>query len=392
MSRFLIVVPPLHGHVNPTVAVGTELSGRGHDVAWCGYPPVLEGLLPPGAEIMPVDTEGAVDLIETVEARSKGLRGAMALKFFWEEFLAPLAHAMIPEVDRAVERFEPDVMMVDQQTVAGAFVALRHRLPWATSATTSAELVDPFEDFPQLQSWADNCLVQIQLDHGESSEIASAARLRFSEHLVLAFTTPALAGQRVYPTHWKFVGPAFGGRPEHDPSFPWEWLDHSKPHVLVSLGTVNADSGSRFYRVVADAVSDRSIQVVVAAPPDVAGAMPDNVMVRQRVPQLELLRHMDAVVSHGGHNTVCESLANGVPLVVAPIRDDQPVIAAQVVASGSGIRVKFVRVNGFELGLAIDTVLSEPSYRQAAQRIRTSFASAGGAVVAADHLEKLAIG
>ena len=31
MSRFLFVVPPLTGHVNPTIPVGRELAGRGHD-------------------------------------------------------------------------------------------------------------------------------------------------------------------------------------------------------------------------------------------------------------------------------------------------------------------------------------------------------------------------
>ena len=38
MSRFLFVVPPLTGHVNPTISVGRELAARGHQAAWCGEP------------------------------------------------------------------------------------------------------------------------------------------------------------------------------------------------------------------------------------------------------------------------------------------------------------------------------------------------------------------
>ena len=38
MSRILFVVPPLTGHINPTVAVGAELAARGHDVAWACRP------------------------------------------------------------------------------------------------------------------------------------------------------------------------------------------------------------------------------------------------------------------------------------------------------------------------------------------------------------------
>ena len=36
MTRFLFVVPPLIGHVNPLVDVATVLAERGHDVAWAG--------------------------------------------------------------------------------------------------------------------------------------------------------------------------------------------------------------------------------------------------------------------------------------------------------------------------------------------------------------------
>ena len=40
MSRFLFVVPPMAGHVNPTLPVGRELAARGHEVAWAGPPEV----------------------------------------------------------------------------------------------------------------------------------------------------------------------------------------------------------------------------------------------------------------------------------------------------------------------------------------------------------------
>ena len=96
-----------------------------------------------------------------------------------------------------------------------------------------------------------------------------------------------------------------------------------------------------------------------------------------------------AVVSHGGHNTTCEALAHGRPLVLAPIRDDQPIVADQVVRAGAGVRVKFGRVRPEQLAAAVDEVLDEPSYRAAAARVQQSFAAAGGAVSAADYLEKL---
>ena len=51
---------------------------------------------------------------------------------------------------------------------------------------------------------------------------------------------------------------------------------------------------------------------------------------------MALLPHLDTVVTHGGHNPVCESAAHGVRWSYAPITGDQPVIAEQVVAAVPG--------------------------------------------------------
>jgi UDP:flavonoid glycosyltransferase YjiC (YdhE family) len=112
--------------------------------------------------------------------------------------------------------------------------------------------------------------------------------------------------------------------------------------------------------------------------------------VAERVPQLALMNHVDAVISHGGHNTVCEALAHGLPLVVTPIRDDQPIIAQQVVSAGAGVRLKYTRVRAGEIRTALDSVLHTPDYAANARRVQESFRAAGGASAAADHLEAVA--
>jgi UDP:flavonoid glycosyltransferase YjiC (YdhE family) len=390
VSRFLFVVPPLTGHTNPTVAVGQRLQERGHDVAWTGHAKVIRPLLPTGAELIPVgdDPEDDDPLVAAARDRSQGLRGAEALLFLWEDFLLPLGRSMVPGVEAAVERFRPDVLIVDQQAIAGVVVARRRRLPWATSATTSAELVDPFALLPKVGDWVAGALRQFQADFGDDG----GGDLRFSEDLVLAFSTAALAGPgRCYPAHYRFVGPSLGARPA-TVSFPWEWLDPSRRQVLVSLGTINAPAGRRFLgeAVMALATLAERAQGVLVGPPDVAESLPENVLVRGFVPQLDLLGRVDAVVSHSGHNTVCETLAHGLPLVVAPIRDDQPIIAQQVCDAGAAIRVRFGRVRAPELAEAILQVLDEASYREAARRLQASFAAAGGPEAAAEALEALA--
>ncbi|MDQ4033302.1 MAG: glycosyltransferase, partial [Actinomycetota bacterium] len=174
--------------------------------------------------------------------------------------------------------------------------------------------------------------------------------------------------------------------------FPWPWLDRDRPTVLVTLGTANAGAGTRFLAECTKAVLARRarLRAVIVDPGHGHCSLSDSVLIAPRVPQLELLEHVDAVVCHAGHNTVCETLWHGRPLVVAPIRDDQPIIAQQVVDAGAGIRVRFNRVDSARLGAAITAVLDEQAYRAAAGRVGRSFRAAGGAAAAAAHLERIA--
>jgi len=387
MGRFLFVVPPLHGHINPTISVGQALRDRGHEVAWAGYPDPARSLLANEAELLPVFEALPQDLMQDIEAKSQGLRGAAALHFLWEHFQLPLARAMVDGVDRAVDLFEPDVLIADQQALAGGVVARRRGLRWATSATTTAELTDLFARLPRVREWIEDALVQLQKEHDVPAEAIEKSDLRFSEHLVLVFSTPELIGWPRSSVEFAFVGPSMTARPEREP-FPWEWLDE-RPRVLVSLSTVNSEVAKRFYAAVLEAFKEPDRQIILVAPPELVGPTPEHVLVRARVPQLALLQRVDAVVCHGGHNTVCETLARGLPVVVCPIRDDQPVVADQVTRSGAGVRVRFGRVRAAALKSAVDDVLMNPAYRLAAEHIRSSFRKAGGELQAAHCLESL---
>ena len=309
---------------------------------------------------------------------------------------------MAPGVVAAVDGFAPDALVVDQHALAGAAAAELRGLPWATSATTSADLVDPLDGLPKVAAWLHEQMRDVLVETGVDAARADALDPRFSPHLVLAFTIADLVGPiDSLPDHYVFVGPSIGDRLDDTP-FPWDWLkgdpdtydgdDGPERRILVSLGTLSWRAGERFFAVAAEALATLDVRAVFVAPPELVPNPPPNVLVLPHVPQLDLLPHLDAVVCHGGHNTVCESLAQGLPLVVAAVRDDQPIIADQVVRVGAAARVKFTRVTVPMLHEAIESVLDLPAYREAARRVQASFATAGGPPLAADRLEQLVAG
>lgn len=397
MSRFLFVVPPFTGHVNPTIGVALELQGRGHEVAWAGVPGATEDLLPAGSTFLSAVSPEVAAYVAEMGERRDDARGAAGFKFLQEEVLLPLADHMVDGVDAAVDAFQPDVLIVDQQALGGAVVARRRDLRWATSATTSAELVDPLAALPKVAEAMHQARVELQVRHGVPAVAAEAGDLRLSPHLVLAYTveelTGSLAGTPAGEVPVRFVGPCAVGRPEPT-DFPWDRLsdDPAVPNVLVSLGTLNAEVGERFWAAAAEAFADQPWVGVFVAPDELVPDPPANVIVQRRVPQLELLPRLAAVVSHAGHNTVCETLAEGLPLVVAPIRDDQPVVADQVVRAGAAVRVKFARVRADGLRDAVQQALTDADLRAAATRIQAAFRAAGGPAAAADALEALSSG
>jgi MGT family glycosyltransferase len=385
MSRILFVVPPLTGHINPTVAVGTELAARGHDVAWAGQQAALRSLLPEGARVFPVSGDAFDARVADVRDHRRPPRGPAAMKFVWENLIMPLAHTMLPGVTDAVAQFGPHVVVADQQAIAGAVAARQAGAVWVTSASTPGELLRP-PGMQEVEAWVRDQMTAFQLACG----VSDPADLRFSDRLVLVFTTAALIGEtRGFGARYVFTGPALVRRPDRESSFPWEWLDPARRHLLVTLGTLSGPAGPRFFRTVIDALADLGgeLQAVLAAPP--GEPAPPHILFAGRVPQLALLPHMAAVVCHGGQNTVCEALAYGLPLVVTPMRHDQPIIARQVADAGAGIALRIDQLRATELHDAVRAVLDDPSYRAAAGVVRASFAAAGGAITAADHLEKL---
>ncbi|MCL4256055.1 MAG: hypothetical protein KJ043_20025, partial [Anaerolineae bacterium] len=168
--------------------------------------------------------------------------------------------------------------------------------------------------------------------------------LAHSPYLALVPTTETYEyPRRAVPKHMMYIGPVTTReRGEVHDDFDWTWLEDGHPTVYVSMGTIV--DGADIFRNAIEAARGANWKMVMAIgrEGDVKkyADAPPNVLVRNFVPQLALLDKVQAVVSHGGNNTVTETLLHGLPLVVIPNSADQPESAGRVRASGAGIRMR----------------------------------------------------
>ncbi len=114
--------------------------------------------------------------------------------------------------------------------------------------------------------------------------------------------------------------------------------------------------------------------------------IPENFIVRNYVPQLEILKYSNTFITHGGMNSVSEGLYYNVPLIVIPITADQPFVAQRVSELGAGISLLKDNINEENLKCSLDKLINESDLHKNATKISESYKNAGGYRRAADEI------
>jgi MGT family glycosyltransferase len=389
MKKFVFVVPPFDGHVNPTLSIGKELLKRKHEVAWISADPRLKDKLPDGGIFLLIPhnfDEETIKKIRDERLNGASVQGIDSLKILYEVDLIPMNQFLLEGVTRFLSSYQPDIVIYDYQLFAGAVAAAKLALPYVASVTAPAS-IKAFDALPKLHEWENEQIINFQKQNGITSE----KRIDEQAALVLVYTSRLFFGEKALPDFYHFVGPVLKERPtSYD--FNWKRFESMKnrPCILVSLGTTfTHEEQQPFFQKVIEAFNEENLTVVMVSDPDLYERIPDNFMVQKRVPQLELLPHLQLVVSHAGQNTVSETLSWGIPLVLLPIAFDQSQVANEVVRLEAGIRMKFKRFKKEDLKNAVYEILGDEKYANNAKKIQASFVEAGGVDRCAHLLENL---
>ena len=391
MSKFLFVVPPFFGHISPTLSIGSSLIANGHEVKWFGVIPLASQHLPAGGSYIYPEA----DLLEDQEELKAILKrqddgpacsGPEVMKLALEETYVPLARIMSKGLNKIIDLWKPDVIVNDCITFAGALCAHIKGIPCVTTTPVPPDVMgDTAQTAPRIFEWQENLIKGLQRDLG----IFEEKILIHSHQLNLVFTSQEFAGITNPLPHMQFTGPV-KGRP-NQVDFDWARLEKATtPKIFVSLGTLLVDIRKEFFQKLITAFADAPLTIVAATNPDIFEKWPDNFIVSGFVPQAELMPKMDAVICHGGFNTVNDTFMNGLPMLITPIAYDHFHTAKLIEQAGCGIKIRYKRLRIADLKKAVFDLLEDAQYRNAALRIRETFIQAGGNDRAVQLLEEFA--
>ncbi len=182
-------------------------------------------------------------------------------------------------------------------------------------------------------------------------------------------------------------------REEQAPDDVAEWLEaDARPVVMVAFGSFLSARGDVLGRVV-EALRPLDVRVALAtgsADTSSWGTLPPSWLVRGHLPQVAILAHAAAVVSHAGNNTVTEALTSGVPVVALPFSTDQFAGAAALEEAGLGVALDPNAALRGDLAAAVRHVLGGRP-RARAEALRDELVSLPGPVAAHDALTRLQV-
>lgn len=400
MARFLFCPVPEAGDVYPTVPVALELRSRGHQVAYLTNSDFKADLSNEGLPYY--STPGAI--YGTDEPHSDATGVAPQLETLARVFHEFPADVLVDGAFPLGPRLFSESQGIPRASIhAGCFpIPTSDPLfpygpgqppPTDDRGRTLARLAALARQEQQRQETAawDATRASLGLPPSGLHPTNSPA----SPYLVLLASSPALEYPRsdLPPQFW-FTGPLVWQSRRWPMPERVARLAPREPIVYVSQGGTYNRNPVILKRAF-QALAGEPVQVVAttfrALEPAAFHPLPGNVILERFIPFSEFVDRVSLVITHGGAGAVQAALSRGVPVITLPFTADQFEVAARCVWTGAGIRLDPWETTVEQLRSAVRTILSEPAYRANARRIMNTCAQLGGASLAADLLERLAV-
>jgi UDP:flavonoid glycosyltransferase YjiC (YdhE family) len=177
---------------------------------------------------------------------------------------------------------------------------------------------------------------------------------------------------------------------DEDWTVPEEVRDGEGSLIYLSLGSLGSADVGLMQRLI-DTLDSSPHRAIVSM-----GPLHDQLKLGERMagaeflPQTSLLPHVDLVITHGGNNTIVESLHNGKPMIVLPLFWDQHDNAQRIEETGFGRRLDTYGHEPGELLEAIDHLLGDQALADRLAALSTRLQARNGVEEAATLIEQAA--
>ena len=375
---------PAHGHTNPTLGLVKELTQAGHEIWYFSFEQFREKIEAAGAHFIPCD---GYDF--EMEDKENGARVGKD-KAFASELLVSATLALDEMAAENIARIRPDLVVSDSVAFWGKLTAMKYGLPYVCSTTTFAfnrysaaymkegpfDIAKMLLTMPKINKQVKRLrekgypvkgfLDIVQNDNGTNTIVYTSKEFQ--------------PRSETFSEKYRFIGPSI--RPVQAPV-----EKTAEKTVYISMGTVDKDEA--FYHRCIEAFRSTDYQVILSMGMNAEQFtdLPDNIKAYPSVDQMAVLSIADCFVTHCGMNSASEGLYFEVPLVLFPQTPEQDAVAKRTEELGAGLRLTDMSAEGIRK--AVETVLREPSYKNAARAISTGFKKCGGYKEAREFIESL---
>jgi UDP:flavonoid glycosyltransferase YjiC (YdhE family) len=355
------------------------LVAAGHTVAFAAPSEFAPDVAAAGFTVLPAGPS----LAALRRAALAELPGATPDRLALRMFTTHQPRALWPELIGPAGEWKPDLIVHEEGEYGGPLVAALLNVPSVVMGWPA-----PLRP-PAVLRRVDAALIPTWIQAG----LAPAPLGDVYRHLFLDTCPPSMQAP-----HAQAIASRLPLRPLLDASVdqPPPALPPS-PIVHLSFGTVLALDGAllELARSTIDGLRGRPISIVAtvgaATDPTSLGSPHPRLVVRSFIPHAALLPGCDAVVCHGGAGTTIAALSHGLPLLLTPAGG-----ASQHRLAGTCARLGAARVldraaaTPEQIRAHLESLLSDPGYRAAAQAVAEEVRALPGADAAIEAMSKLA--
>lgn len=185
---------------------------------------------------------------------------------------------------------------------------------------------------------------------------------------------------------YKFVGDFFANEEnEH-----YE-IDGNRPIIYISLGSILSTDkmAQQRYQIFFDAFRNEAVTVIMSADETMfdENMIPDNFTVKKWLPQMSVLAQADLFITHGGMNSVMESIVQETPMCVVPCVNDQMQNGQMVEKLGLGCKLDFMSIDAIEVREIAYKIMKDKNVKVELHNMKEKMNRSMGVIDAADIIE-----